>query len=80
MLAAHFLQQGIRGMDDLHQFLLLCGIWETGGHNPHMLCLLVITFSPRLMTENESLGRDDSSKRASQVGEHENGISKEWKS
>lgn len=28
------------------QFLLPCGIWETGGQNPHMLRLLVITFSP----------------------------------
>lgn len=80
MLAAYFLQHRIRGVNDDHQFLLLCGIWETGGHNLHMLCLLVITFSPRLMTGIGSLGGGDSSRQPSQVGEHENGISKHWKS
>lgn len=56
MSAAYFLQRGIKGMNDL-QF---CGIWDTGGHYLHMLCLLVITFPPRLMTGNCSLGDDES--------------------
>lgn len=80
MLTAHIVQQEIRAMNDLHPFLLLCGILETGGHYLHMLCLLAITFSPRLMMGNESLGGDDSSRWASQVGEHVNGISKDWQS
>ena len=62
------------------QFLLPCGIWETGGHNLHMSCLPVITFSPRLMTGNGSLGGDESHRQASQVVEHENGIFKEQES
>lgn len=73
------MQQRIRGMND-RQFLLPCGIWETGGHNRPMLCLLVITFSSRLMAGNGSLGGDESLGKASQVVEHENGIFKDWKS
>lgn len=41
-----------------------------------MLCLIVITFSPRLMVGNGSLGEDESPRKGSQVGEHENGIFK----
>lgn len=45
-----------------------------------MLCVIVITFSPSLMVGNGSLGEDESPRNGSQVGDHENGIFKEWES
>lgn len=53
---------------------------KRGRRPPRMLRLLVITFSPRLMTGNWALGGNESPQQASQVLEHENGICKDWKS
>lgn len=75
-----FPQQWMRWMKDPHQFLLRCDIWETGGHRLRMLCLLVITFYPRLMMVNRSLAIDESSRGDSQEEERDNCMFEDWES